>query len=141
MRTTKAQAGTLTGFKTSGGTWATYIGALRRAGFLEVVDGLFVVTDAGLAAAGADTSSPMSTDEVLDLWRKALKKGARDMLDVLVDAYPTAVARGDLAARLSMAESGGTFNTYLGTLRRNGLADVADGLVSASASLFLDGHR
>ena len=141
MRTTKAQAGTLTGFKVSGGTWSTYVGTMRRAGYLDIDPaGLFYVTDAGLAVAGVDTAVPMSTEEVLDRWRQALKKGAREMLDILVDAYPNTVTRAELADQLSMAVLGGTFSTYLGTIKRNGLADVDGQNVRASDSLFLSGR-
>jgi hypothetical protein len=36
-----------------------------------------------------------------------------------------------------MTASGGTFNTYLGTLRRNGLAEVLGSEVKASDTLFI----
>ncbi len=36
-----------------------------------------------------------------------------------------------------MTESGGTFQTYLSTLRRNGLAEVQGGWVRPSDTLFI----
>jgi hypothetical protein len=42
----------------------------------------------GLTAAGIDEARPMSSEGVLAMWRSKLTRGARDMLDVLVAAYP-----------------------------------------------------
>lgn len=141
MRVTKAQVGTLTGFKTSGGTFSTYWSQIRRAGLVDDVDGLFTVTDAGLAYAGVDHATPLTTDELLDQWRSALKAGARAMLDFLVDVHPEAYTKEGLAQAVGMTASGGTFGTYLSTLRRNGLVDVAGDQVTASDTLFLGSRR
>lgn len=140
MRHSKAQVGTLAGFKITGGTFQTYFSTLRRHGLVDIDhEGLITATTEGLAAAGVDEPRPMSPDEVLELWRTRLKRGARQMLDALVETYPAGYTRGQLADLLAMAETGGTFQTYLSTLRRNGLADVVDGgLVVASDTLFLE---
>lgn len=61
------------------------------------------------------------------------------MLGLLVDAYPDALSKPDLAAALDMAASGGTFGAYLGTLRRNGLVEQASDGVRASETLFPQG--
>lgn len=42
----------------------------------------------------------------------------------VVDAWPGQLTREDLATATDLAATGGTFSTYLGTLRRNGLVDV-----------------
>jgi len=44
---------------------------------------------------------------------------------------------GELAHRAGYEISGGTFNTYLSTLRRNGLADTTGDTVRANDVLFL----
>ena len=59
------------------------------------------------------------------------------MLDLLIDAHPDALTRGELAQRAGYEISGGTFNTYLSTLRRNGLADITGDTVRANDVLFL----
>jgi len=61
------------------------------------------------------------------------------MLDALVAIYPGEVSRAELAARAGFPPSGGTFGAYLGTLRRNGLAEVDGDGVRASATLFRSG--
>lgn len=63
----------------------------------------------GFAHLGEAPRAPLSRDETLAMWRSALRAGERSMLDVLVET----------------TASGGTFSTYLGTLRRNGLWSTA----------------
>ena len=59
------------------------------------------------------------------------------MLDLLVEVYPEGITRDELGERAGYSVSGGTFQSYLSSLRRNGLADVDGALVTASPSLFL----
>lgn len=131
---TKSQIGVLASFKTSGGTFNTYWGAIRRAGLVTDRNSgkEFQATQTGLAFAGVDPGSPLTTGEVLAQWRGVLKRGARNMLDLLVDAWPNGLTRDELADQLGMAMTGGTFNTYLGTLTRNGLAVREDGIYRAA---------
>lgn len=134
---TRSQIGTLSRFKISGGTFQTYWSTLKRAGYVEERDDLSWITDEGLAEAGVEPADPQTTEELLDMWRGSLKAGARKMLDVLIDNYPNEISRQDLADEVEMTETGGTFQTYLSTLRRNGLADVNADTARASDTLFL----
>lgn len=134
---TRAQIGTLAHLKHTGGTFSTYWGTLKRAGYIEERDGEAWITDAGLARADVEPANPQTTEEILDMWRGSLKKGARNMLDELVDAYPDSLTRTELGEAVELEPSAGTFSTYLGTLRRNGLVDVDGQNVNASDTLFL----
>jgi len=137
MRVTRAQLATLSRFKVTGGTFSTYFSALRRAGLITEHDGLIALTDQGRAAAGVSAVAPASTAELLEQWRGALKAGARTMLDLLIEAHPNPLTRDELADRAGYEPTGGTFNTYLSTLRRNGLADVTADTARANDVLFL----
>lgn len=138
LKMTRAQLGTLAGFTPSGGTFGTYFGTLKRVGFLEESGGEVQVTRAGLDYLGHDTvPAPQSTEETLEMWRGALRAGERKMLDEAVAAYPEALSREELGSRTGFTPSGGTFGTYLGTLRRNGLLEVEGDRVRASRALFL----
>lgn len=140
FRVTRAMLATLSGFAVSGGTFNTYFGTLRRAGLIAESDGVVQITPAGLAYLGGDLpAEPQTTADVLAQWHDALRAGERKMLDYLVDVHPNAVTRAALADATGFAMSGGTFNTYLGTLRRNGLVDVAGDTVRASDTLFISG--
>jgi hypothetical protein len=59
------------------------------------------------------------------------------MLDALIAAKPSSLTRAELAERTGFEPRGGTFGAYLGTLRRNGLAQVSGEDVRVSDSLFL----
>ncbi len=137
MQVTRAQLATLSRFKVSGGTFNTYYSTLRRNGLITENNGLISLTDTGSAVTGTNTTAPASTAELLDQWRTALKAGARTMLDLLIDAYPDTLTRDELAQRAGYEVTGGTFNTYLSTLRRNGLADITGDTVRANDVLFL----
>jgi len=134
---TRQQLATLSGFTVSGGTFGTYLGDLKRSGCIDEVNGLVTVTSAGIAALEGDVPVASSTRELLELWRSRLRAGERRMLDVLVDRYPAAMSRDDLGEVTGFTTSGGTFGTYLGVLRRNGLVDVDGSEVRASETLFI----
>jgi hypothetical protein len=129
LKTTRAQLGSLSGFAPRGGTFRTYLGTLLRAG-LVARDGDYVtLTDAGMALTGTDGRPPVTAEEIRETWRRVLRAGERAMLDILIDRWPEPVGRGELAELTGFEVTGGTFRTYLGTLRRNGLAgETSDGI-------------
>jgi hypothetical protein len=67
--------------------------------------------------------------------------GARAMLDALVTVHPNHLSREELAVAAGITASGGTFTTYLGRRRRNGLVEVDGPQVRVSATLFLGRGR
>ncbi len=121
-RLTEAQWATLAGMKRSGGTWQTYKSRLRTRDMIQFVDGKIGCTKEGLAAAGVHLEA--SAERAYATWRKAVG-GAGRMLDAVANS-PAGLTRAELAARLDMAASGGTFQTYLSRLRSNELI-VQDG--------------
>jgi hypothetical protein len=142
MKVTRTQLGTLSRFKASGGTFGTYFGTLKRAGFLQDEGGEISITQAGLDYVGVDVPEPTTTEELLQMWYSALRAGERKMLDELVSFYPAGLSRDELGERTGFAPSGGTFGTYLGSLRRNGLIEETNGEVRASDTLFIaEGSR
>ena len=60
------------------------------------------------------------------------------MLEALVGEYPNMLSREELGERTGFSPTGGTFGTYLGILRRNGLIEVEGLQVRASQTLFLE---
>jgi DNA-binding IclR family transcriptional regulator len=140
---TRNQLATLAGMSPGSGTFSTYLGHLRHYGFMADEGAELAITDDGLEHLGDDVpAGPRSTEELVELFRRRLKLGARRLLDALVEAYPRGLSRDELAAAVEMAPSSGTFSTYLGHLRRNGLVDVPrGGGYSASETLFIGGRR
>jgi hypothetical protein len=139
---TKSQLATLSGLTASGGTFTNYYGTLKRAGLIEeIIDGSGTVIYAsrlGLDYCGEIPRTPQTTEEVVDMWRSALRAGERRLLDVLIDIYPKSISRSELAERTDLTASAGTFSNYLGTLRRNGLAEINADQVKAGQALFLE---
>lgn len=139
LKYTRAQVGTLAGFTPSGGTFTTYFGTLKRAGFITETNGEVEITDNGLAYLGTDIPpAPSTTAEMLAMWRSRLKAGEAKMLDALVEIYPDPMTRAVLGDVTGFTHTGGTFTTYLGTLRRNYLIEVRGDQVKASPTLFVD---
>ena len=118
---TRAQLATLTGFTASGGTYTTYIGELRRRGLIDVQGKEVVVTDAGLAAVDVVPAAPATHAEVMAMWQGSLKTGCYRLLEAVVEAGEGGISREELGEVTGFTPSGGTFTTYLGILRRNGL--------------------
>ena len=132
-RLTEAQWATLAGMKRSGGTWKTYKSRLRGAGCLVERNDLFSVTPEGMAAIGARPGRPRSAEDIRAMWKQAMGAGPARMIDVLF--HETALTREQLAERVSMEPSGGSFKTYMSRLRSNGLIAERDGVVRLSAEL------
>jgi hypothetical protein len=131
------QVGALTQFSPKGGTFNTYLSDLRRGGFIEERAGLVYATEHGITQLGDRVpAKPTSHEEAMALWRKALRSGAFSMLEAVVRANAHGLARSEVADAVGMQMSGGTFNTYLGDLRRNGLIVERDKRCIANDILF-----
>lgn len=137
MPMTRAQIATHAKVKKTGGTFSTYLGVLKAAGYLTEQDGKLRMADAGFEFLGGRPDAPATPDELLAMWRDRLKAGARRMLDALVQHYPTRLTRGELAEIAEVSNTGGTFSTYLGMLRSAGLISEDGPYVRASDTLFM----
>jgi len=133
---TKAQVATLTGFAVNGGTFQTYMSELRRRGLIEVSANTVRVTEYGLQCAGEVPTSPTSHVEAMAMWKGKLRAGNYRMLEAIAEAGPRGIDRETLADVTGFTASGGTFSTYLGILRRNGLVEVDGPMVRAMDVLF-----
>jgi hypothetical protein len=119
----EAQWATLAGYKRTGGTWGAYKSRLRSAGLVEERGKLWYATEDGLEAGGGEAVDlPTTPEGLIDMWKSRIS-GVGPMLDVLAAAYPASLMREEIAHRLGMAASGGTFGTYLSRLRSNGLVE------------------
>lgn len=136
---TRPQVGALTGFAHTGGTFTTYLGELKRRGLVVEEAGQISATDEALDALGGKPPAPTSHAEAMEVWRAALKAGCFRMLEAVVEAGSAGTGRQQLADDVSMTASGGTFSTYLGILRRNGLVSESGGLIVATDVLFPEG--
>ncbi len=138
-RFTKAQWATLARMKRTGGTWANYVSLLRKAGYLDESGETIGLTSAGLLAAGP-VERPRA-GSVIQQWKDALGSGPSKMIDVLAEVYPRQIDRANLADRVNMTATGGTFANYLSLLKTNGLVDVSGRKIKASGALFVDSEE
>jgi hypothetical protein len=136
LRLTKAQWGTVSKMKTTSGTWSTYLGDIRRLGFIDENSAGFTLTDAGFDYLGG-RPDPMTPEELQQHYRSILRAGAVRMLDAIMDAYPRGLTREELGTAADIAITSGTFSTYVGDLTRNGLAERRDGEIVATDILML----
>lgn len=133
----KPQLGTLTRYSHKGGTFNTYMSNLRHGGLIEERDGLVFASDTGIEALGDQVpEAPTSHEEAMRQWSKALRAGAYRMLETVVGAGAEGINRQDLAYAVEMTATGGTFNTYLSDLRRNGLIADRNAVAIANDILF-----
>ncbi len=93
---TVVQIAMLTGYSHQGGGFRNAIGALRSAGYIDGRDPI-VITSEGVHAAGE--YEPLPTGPALrDNWRGQLKKAEREILTVVLDAYPNPLTPVQIAA-------------------------------------------
>jgi hypothetical protein len=134
--TTRQRIATIAGLSYKSGTFGTYLSQLRRIGYLEDVNGEFLVTPEGMAAAGDVQPLPTDHQSLRELWKTRFGGGAARMIDALCDAYPEALSREELGLRAGITHTSGTFGTYLSKLRRNGLVETEGSDFKAAKELF-----
>lgn len=113
---TKVQVAILAGYKHSGGGYNNYLGSLRTAGLIAGSGDQLLIAEQGLEALGPYEPLPTGR-ELAEHWLRQLGKAERLILQVLLDAYPSAMSKESVAAAAGYEASGGGFNNALGKLR------------------------
>jgi hypothetical protein len=130
----RVQLGIMADVKSSSGTFGTYLGALKTEGLIIKDGNLFLPTQAGIAALGADFEPLPTGRDLVRYWQNKIGgegSGLRRMLDALIDAGARGLERAELAEAAGIAASSGTFGTYLGKLRSLNLAEGRNPIVIA----------
>ena len=134
LRMTKSQWSTVARIKHTGGSWSTYLGEIRRAGFLDEDETGYTLSEAGWAYVGR-RPAPLTAIELQQHYLGILRSGAARMLQSVMEAYPEGLTREEVGERARIAVGGGSFSTYLGELRRNGLVEHRGELIFATEVL------
>lgn len=116
------------------------LGSLRTAGLIAYPQpGTAALTEEGRAIA--DEQHPVRSDEDLHTYVRSLVGPARSrVLDVLIEVYPAALSKAELADRAGTSLTSSGYQNNLGNLRSLGLIDYpAPGQVTALPVLFLAG--
>jgi hypothetical protein len=133
---TREQLTVLTGYKRS--SRDTYLQRLRAASLIDVLGGRLFPLAAAYDVLGPDFE-PLPTGQALrDHWLSTLPGGEAVLLEHLIDAYPSGVARDDLSERTGYKRS--SRDTYLQRLRARQLI-TTDGDPRAADTLFDGGSR
>ena len=130
---TKQRLATLSGFSVKGGTFNTYISELKRNGWI-VGNNQLSITEDGLQ--NATPQEIPSGEQLLELWCNKFRQGASNILRIVYNKYPNSITKEDIGYETGFESSGGTFNTYLSELRRNGLIKIEGNEVTASQEFF-----
>ena len=104
------------------GTFTTYLGKLRRFGWVEGGADRLLITEAGRSALGPFEPLPTYGDLREQYLAELGDTGAARMLRTLAEVYPEGLQPDELRQRVGLANAG-TFTTYLGTLRRRELVE------------------
>jgi hypothetical protein len=139
---TRLQLGTLVDLPAKGSTYRSYLSKIRTYGLLEEPGGQLALSPAGAELmAGELGSGEPTTQELVAMWSQRFDRGARLMLEALVDRHPDGLTREELAAVVEIPAAGSTFRSYLSKIRTNQLLEEADGVLRASAALFITAGR
>ena len=132
----KARIGAIAGFSYKSGTFGTYLGKLKRNGLIEGAGKEYNITEKGIEIAGEIEPLPTDPTELVEKWARIVKGGAGRMLKELAKAYPDEMTKEELGELTEMSSTSGTFGTYIGTLKRNGLIEAKGKILKASPTLF-----
>ena len=106
-------------------TFSTYLSTLRRNGWV-IGDRPITITDDGIAALGDYEPLPEG-QALVEHWLDWCGHGAqRRMLEQIVAAGEDGITKEDLGVAADVAATGGSFQTYLSTLRTACLVEKGD---------------
>jgi hypothetical protein len=117
---TEAQWATAAGYKRSGGTWGAYRSRLTSAGLIEKRDGKFFATETGANAVG-DVELPPPPGPDLARWWAGKLHGTPKLIEELIAVWPNGLSKDELAERVGMTATGGSFGAYISRLASPGL--------------------
>jgi hypothetical protein len=118
---TKRQLAMLAGYSAKGGGFNNSLSSLRTSGLISRGEPIRV-TDEGLAALGEWEPLPEGP-ALIDHWMGQLSKAEGLALRALLDAYPSALTKAEIAERAGYEANGGGFNNALSRLRTLQLID------------------
>lgn len=128
----RSQLTVLTGYARS--SRDAYISRLKQKGLVDTNLVFVFATDAGREAM--PHAEPLPTGDALrDYWYHELPDGERNVLRILVDAYPNSVEKTDIDSQTGYARS--SRDAYISRMRAKQLVvDIGRGAVKASETLF-----
>jgi hypothetical protein len=136
----KVQVALLAGASPKSSAYTNNLGSLRSAGLVEYPGpGVVALTDLGRLEASSNLDIPSTSEELHRQLYTRLSGPQQRILQVLIDAYPKAVAKYEVADRSGASAQSSAFTNNLGSLRSLGLIDYpGPGMAIAAEVLFLE---
>lgn len=137
----KKQVALMAGQSPTSGGFFNNLGALRSAGLIEYPSpGSVALTDAGRNAVDDNADVPTSSEQLQQQVIAMVSGSQAAILRELIDIYPDAIAKGDLAQRVGQSPTSGGYFNNLGRLRSLGMIDYPQsGYAVAADVLFKAG--
>lgn len=135
----RVQVAVIARYSPTGGAFQNPLGALRTKGLVEYPSAGSVALTAEGRALAHPPDAPATSGELHARLQGILNGPQWRILSPLIDSYPAALSRADVAAAAGYEANGGAFQNPLGSLRSLGLIDYpAPGQVAARPVLFLE---
>ena len=141
-QTPKVNVAALAGKSAKSSGYTNNLGALRALGLIEYYgSGLIGLTDNGRAIS-APRFSVESVSDLHRAWYTVLDRPKAAILQSLIEVYPNAMTKEELAARASeiygkpMSHTSSGYTNNLGSLRSLGIIKYVSGDVAATELLF-----
>jgi CHAD domain-containing protein len=133
----KAQVALFSDASPTSSTFANNVSSLRTAGLVDYPGpGKLALTEAGRAIATPEAMFA-SLGELHAHWIRKIGETRGRLLSALIQAYPNALTKEDLAAQAGSSATSSTFANNVSSLRTLGVVDYPDrGLVIATPLLF-----
>jgi hypothetical protein len=119
---TKRQLAMLAGYSAKGGGFNNSLSSLRTSGLIDRGEPI-TVTAFGMEALGGEWEPLPEGPALVDHWMGQLNKAEGLALRALLDAWPAALTKAEVAERAGYAADGGGFNNALSRLRTLQLID------------------
>lgn len=117
-------------------TFRNGISRLRSLGYIQDSAGGYVTTEAGYEAAGDVEPLPTDMADLRAMWRSNLQPAYQKLFDAVVEAYPHAITKEEIAEQSGIDQSVSTFRNGLSRLNSLELVVVNKNEVTASKELF-----
>ena len=135
----RVQVAVVARYSPTGGAFQNPLGALRTKGLVEYPSAGSVALTADGRARANPPDAPATSGELHARLQGILNGPQWRILSPLIESYPEALSRADVAAAAGYEANGGAFQNPLGSLRSLGLIDYpAPGQVAARPVLFLE---
>ena len=135
-RTTRNQLAIFTGYSSKSSHVDNTISKLRTGGFVEGSADSLNITDAGVSALGSEYERLPQGRALINYWIAEVGKAPGAMLGILVNCYPTALTRDEVARIAGYSVESSHVDNSLSMLRTMELIDGDRKNLQAHANLF-----